>query len=62
MKLGVLTVLLSDMPFEKACEYLASKGVQALEIGCGGFPGKAHADPDILLNDEEKFNEFKQTI
>ena len=43
MKLGVLTVLLSDMPFEKACAYLSEKGVQALEIGCGGNPGKAHA-------------------
>ena len=62
MKLGVLTVLLSDMPFEKACAYLSEKGVQALEIGCGGNPGKAHADPEILLNDENAFKKFKDTI
>ena len=62
MKLGVLTNLLADQSFDRACEYLHKQGVQALEIGCGGFPGKAHADPDILLNDEEKFNEFKNTI
>ncbi len=62
MKLGVLTVLLGDQPFDKACEYLAKQGVQALEIGCGGFPGKAHADPDILLNDEKAFKDFKKTI
>lgn len=62
MKLGVLTVLLADMPFEKACEYLSKKGVQAIEVGCGGNPGKAHADPDILLNDEAAFNQFKQTV
>lgn len=62
MKLGVLTVLLSDMPFEKACEYLHSKGVQAIEVGCGGNPGKAHADPDILLQDEQAFCQFKDTV
>ncbi len=62
MKLGVFTTLLSDKTLEEALSYLTSKGVQAVEIGCGGYPGTAHANPEILLNDEKKLEEFKATI
>lgn len=58
MKLGVLTVLLGDQSLNDALKYLSSLGVQAVEIGCGGFPGKAHANPDELLANENKFREF----
>ena len=59
MKLGVLTNLLADVPFAEAAKYFASLGIQAVEIGCGGYPGKAHADPDVLLNDEKALNDFR---
>lgn len=62
MKLGVFTNIVGEMPFPKALEYFKSMGIEMIEIGCGGYPGKAHCDPDILLNDEEKFNEFMKTI
>ncbi len=62
MKLGTFTVVLGDMSLEKACEFLAKRGVQAVEIGCGGFPGKAHCDPDVLLKDEKELEKFKNTI
>lgn len=62
MKLGVLTAALQDMPFDQACEFLSSKGVQTVEIGCGGFPGKAHCDPKVLLNDEKALEEFKEIL
>lgn len=62
MKLGVLNVPLSGMPFDKAMEYLASIGVQAVEIGCGGFPGNAHCDPEVLLNDEKELERFKSVL
>lgn len=45
MKLSVLTVLLYDMPFEKAAAYLSKQGVTAVELGVGGFPGSTHCDP-----------------
>ena len=54
MKLGVCSNLLGDKPFEEALEYFHSKGLQMVEIGTGGYPGKDHCDPDVLLNDEEK--------
>ena len=62
MKLGVLTVPLGGMSLDEACGFLAGNGVQMVEIGCGGFPGKAHCDPEVLLADEAKLNEFKATF
>ena len=44
MKLGVLAVLLSDLPLKDALAYLKESGAQMVEIGCGGYPGTAHAD------------------
>jgi len=58
MKLGVLTVLLSDKPIEDVFKYLSDLNIHTVELGCGGYPGKAHLDPDILLNDKNKFNNF----
>jgi sugar phosphate isomerase/epimerase len=62
MKLGTFTVVLGDMPLEKACEFLSKNGVQMVEIGCGGFPGRAHCNPDVLLNDDRELEKFKNTI
>lgn len=62
MKLSVFAVLLADRSLDEACKYLAESGVQAIEIGCGGFPGKAHCDPVELLKDESKIAAFKNTI
>jgi len=50
------------MSFEDAMKYLADSGVQAVEIGCGGFPGKAHCDPAVLLNDEKALEHFKAVL
>ncbi len=62
MKLGVLSNLFANMTLEEACKYLSEQGCTAIEIGCGGFPGKAHCDPEVLLNDEAKLNEFVATV
>ena len=62
MKLGVLTVALGDLTLENACKFLAERGVQMVEIGCGGFPGKAHCDAAELLADEKKRDTFLRTI
>ena len=62
MKLSVFAVLLQDRPFDEACRYLAGQGVQAVEIGCGGFPGKAHCDPKDLLAHPEKIDALKATL
>ena len=58
MKLGVCSNLLGDKPFEEALQYFHSKGLQMVEIGTGGYPGNDHCDADVLLNDEEKYQEW----
>ena len=62
MKLGVLTVPLGGMSLEEAAKYLSGLGVQALEIGAGGYPGKAHLDPEALLGNKDKINDVKRII
>lgn len=62
MKLGVFTVPLGGLSLDEACAFLASHGVQMVEIGCGGCPGNAHCDAEALLKDDGKCREFLNTI
>ena len=62
MKLSVFAVLLQDKSFDEACKYLSEAGVQAVEIGCGGFPGKAHCNPEEFLAHPEKIDEMLATL
>jgi sugar phosphate isomerase/epimerase len=62
MKLGVMTVLLSDMLVEDAFKYLNSLGVQMVEIGCGGYPGDSHLKPEVLLNNPDEVVKFKNLL
>ncbi|MBQ2955825.1 MAG: sugar phosphate isomerase/epimerase [Clostridia bacterium] len=62
MKLSVFTVLLGDKSLDEACKYLSEAGVQAVEIGCGGFPGNKHCEPRDLLADPAKIEEMKATL
>lgn len=62
MKLGVMAVLFGDWDLKKTCGYLVAQGCQAVEIGAGGYPGKALCDPAVLLADPKKLQEFKDTI
>lgn len=59
MKLGAFAVLLGGRPLSDALAYLKKSGVQAVEIGAGGYPGKAHCDPAALLADPAKLSAFK---
>ena len=62
MKLGVITVLFGDRPFDEALAYLKTLGIEELEVGAGGYPGKAHCDPAVLLADDKKLKEFTDTV
>jgi len=62
MKLGVFAVLFADKPLHEALDYIAAKGLKAVEIGTGGYPGNAHCNPNELLNDQGKLNDFKHAV
>jgi len=57
MKLGVLTVPLSEMSLEEALKYLSSLGVEAVELGSGGFPGSAHLAVREIIADQARADE-----
>jgi sugar phosphate isomerase/epimerase len=60
MKLGVFTVVLSSMSLENAIIYLKDLGVQAIELGTGGFPGTAHLDAKKIYNKPEEIKKIKK--
>ena len=62
MKLGVFTTLLSNLSLEESLKYFKSLGIEAVEIGAGGYPGNAHANPEILLSDAKELDTFKGLI
>ena len=62
MKLGVFTVLLAAQPLDGALKKLQELGVEMIELGCAGYPGNSHCNPDVLLNDEKALSEFKETV
>ena len=69
MKLAVFSPVFGNKTLEEALRYLSSKGVDGMELGAGGYPGKAHADilelkkdagerAALLLDREEIDNRF----
>ena len=62
MELSVMSPILNKMSLEDALAYLSSIGVDSLEIGAGGYPGKAHLDPKEYLDNPEKIEEFKALL
>lgn len=62
MKVGVFAVMFSRMKFTDALDYIQSVGVEAVEIGCGGYVGDAHCKPSELLSDPAATAALKQAI
>jgi len=59
MKLCVLTVPYSSLTLEETLKKLSAMGVQAVELGAGGYPGNAHLNVKELLADDAKVSEVK---
>ncbi|MBE6600717.1 MAG: sugar phosphate isomerase/epimerase [Ruminococcaceae bacterium] len=62
MKLSVLANLYGAKTLDEALSIISGLGVHTVEIGAGGYPGKAHCNPAELLADEKKFDEFVATF
>ncbi len=62
MKLGVFTVLFGDKSFEQMLDHVKSSGLDAVEIGTGCYPGKAHCNLDELLNDPTARNHYLNLV
>lgn len=62
MKIGIVANILQDKPLSEALNIFSSLGIQTLEPGCGGYAGKAHVNPAVLLSDPVALREFRETI
>lgn len=62
MKLGVFTVIMKNKTLEETLKYLSDSGVQAVELGTGGYPGTDHVNPQELLQDESKIEALKKLL
>jgi sugar phosphate isomerase/epimerase len=60
VKLGVFSVLFGNRSLDEALELVVARGLQAIEVGTGGYPGNSHCNPAKLLADESKLTAFKQ--
>ncbi len=62
MKIGVFAVLYGGLSLRDMLKKVKSFGLSMVEIGCGGYPGKAHCDPVELLANPQKLADFKQAF
>lgn len=59
MKLGVFSVVLGSLSLEEAMKYLQDAGVEAIELGTGGFPGTAHVNAREIYNKADEIRKIK---
>lgn len=62
MNLSVMSPVLNGKSLEDSIKYLSSLGVDSLELGAGGYPGKAHMDAADYLAHPEKIEELKNIL
>jgi len=62
MDVSVLTVALGGESIDDAFAYLAEQGVDAVELGTGGFVGDDHLPRDEYLDDEDAQAELQELL
>jgi len=58
MKLGMMSAPFSSQGLDAALKYAASKGLEAIEIGTGNYPGDGLCKPAELLADKKARDQF----
>ncbi|MFV0255535.1 MAG: sugar phosphate isomerase/epimerase family protein [Erysipelotrichaceae bacterium] len=59
MKLAVFNPVMGQMDLEESLKYLSALGVEAMEMGVGGYPGKNQLDPKVYLDKPEAIVKLK---
>ncbi|MBP3360482.1 MAG: sugar phosphate isomerase/epimerase [Clostridia bacterium] len=62
MNLSVMSPVLAGMSLDEVLKYLSGLGVDSLELGAGGYPGKAHMDAQDYLDHPEKIDALKASL
>ena len=58
MKLAVFNPVLGERDLEESLAYLSKLGVTAMEMGCGGYPGKQQINPKDYLGNPKACQEL----
>jgi sugar phosphate isomerase/epimerase len=58
--IGVFDPVFGDLPTDQMIERLSDWGVEAVEIGTGGYPGNKHCPVEELLQDRAKLSAWKK--
>lgn len=62
MKLSVFSPVLADMPLSDALAFLRDLGAEQMELGCGGYPGTAHADINVLSESDAEIKKVNDAF
>lgn len=63
MRLGVFTPVFGSLSFPEMIAAVRDlRHVSAVELGTGGWPGRAHVDPDALLGCPERVVEYRHRL
>lgn len=62
MKLGVFDPVYGALDLEPMLDQIAKLGLDAVELGCGNYPGDRHCKPPELLADAVALDRFRRAI
>lgn len=62
LKLGAFIVLFSQQELEQALDTAVASGLQAVEIGTGGYPGTAHINARNIVNDDAAIARIRDAV
>src|SRR5438093_9266951 len=62
MKPGLFTAVLGSLKLEKALDYAAQLGAQAVELGAGAYAGQAHCQVDALLASDRQRKDLLRAV
>ncbi|MBA2700902.1 MAG: sugar phosphate isomerase/epimerase [Chloroflexi bacterium] len=62
MKLGVFDPIYGQLEFEPMLDRIVEIGLEAVELGCGSYPGDRHCKPSSLLADDAACDRFARAV
>src|ERR1700722_6600425 len=58
--IGVFDPVFENVPLDAMIEKISAMGIEAVEIGTGGYPGSPHCPVQELLDDSGKLRAWKK--
>lgn len=67
MKIGIFTALFGDKSLSETLDIVTAEGIQAVELGCGAYPGASHIGEsqdavEALLADPTRVSDLKKQV